>query len=205
MAIRTVPTSVTPVDGPPANLAAIQAALSALRLRFPGVILDRYLEAYPRIGPEVWLAPGAVLVGDVEMAEESSVWYGCVLRGDVNRIRIGARSNIQDGTVIHLGDRDPTVVGEDVVVGHRAVLHGCTIGDRCLIGIQATILDGAVIGHGSLIGAGAVVPAGMEVPPNSLVLGTPAKVVKSLSPEAEEFHRGLAAKYCRLQGNYRRG
>ena len=205
MASRTISSSVTPVDAPPANRAALEVALDLLRSRFPGAIFGRYLDAVPRVGAECFVAPGAAVIGDVTLHDGSSVWFGCVLRGDVNTITVGARSNVQDGTVIHLGDRDPTVIRADVVVGHRAVVHGCTIEDGCLIGIQATILDGAHIGAGSVIGAGALVPAGMVVPPRSLVLGMPGRVVKALGPEAEAFHRELAAKYGRLQGNYRRG
>ncbi len=205
MASRTVSSSVTPVDAPPPNQGALDLALDLLRSRFPGAVFGRYLGAVPRVGVDCFVAPGAAVIGDVTLHDGSSVWYGCVLRGDVNAITVGPRSNVQDGTVIHLGDRDPTVIGADVVVGHRAVVHGCTIEDACLIGIQATVLDGAHIGHGSVIGAGAVVPAGMVVPPHSLVLGVPGRVTKTLEPEAEVFHRELAAKYGRLQGNYRRG
>ena len=168
-------------------------------------IVDRYLDRLPEIGADWFVAPGAALVGAVSLADEVSVWYGCVLRGDVNRITIGPRSNLQDGTVVHLGDLDPTEVGADVVVGHRAVLHGCTVGDGCLIGIQATLLDGAVIGRGSVVGAGALVTAGTVIPPRSLVLGAPGKVVKTLSDDAEAFHVALAAKYVRLQHNHRVG
>ncbi len=205
MASRTIATSVAVAAAPPDNLPELDAALDALRTRFPGVIFARYRDTVPVVGERVFLAPGAAIIGDVTLHDDVSVWYGCVLRGDVNRIEIGARSNIQDGTVIHLGDADPAIVGEDVVVGHRAVLHGCTVGDGCLIGIQATVLDGARIGKGSLVGAGAVVPAATEVPDHSLVLGAPAKVVRALAPSAETFHRGLAAKYVRLQTNYRQG
>lgn len=205
MAIRTLTDSVEPVSGPPADLADLEARLAALRARFPGAILERYLDRLPRAGARVRVAAGAALVGEVELGDDVSVWYGCVLRGDVNRIVVGARSNLQDGTVVHLGDLDPTVLGADVVVGHRAVLHGCTIGDGCLVGIQATVLDGAQIGHGSVIGAGALVTAGTVVPPRSLVLGAPAKVVRTLGDDAEAFHVALAAKYVRLQGNYRNG
>jgi len=123
----------------------------------------------------------------------------------VNRIQIGPRSNLQDGTVVHVGDRDAALIGADVVVGHRAVLHGCSIEDAVLVGIQATVLDGSVIGHGSVIGAGAVVTAGTIIPPHSLVLGVPAKVQRSLSESEEAFHRELAAKYTRLAHNYRHG
>ena len=126
-----------------------------------------------------------------------------VLRGHLNYIEVGSYSNIQDGSVIHLGDNDPTVIGEYVVVGHRAGLHGCTLEDHVLIGMQATVLDGAVIGRGSIIGAGAIVPSGSVIPPLSLVLGMPGKVVKSLSPEKEATHRKLAEKYARLAANYR--
>lgn len=205
MAVRTVTDSVVRVEGPPADLPELDARLARLRARFPGVIFDRYLSAVPEIGPRVHLATGAALVGAVVLEEDVSIWYGCVLRGDVSHIRVGARSNLQDGTVVHLGDLDPTLVGSDVVVGHRAVLHGCTIGDRTLVGIQATLLDGVVVGEGSVIGAGALVTAGTVIPPRSLVLGAPAKVVKTLSDDAEAFHVALAAKYVRLQHNHRVG
>lgn len=205
MTSRTVTHSVTRAAAPPRDLAALETRLAALHARFPGVILARYLDRIPNISEGCFVAPGAALVGDVRLAAQASVWFGCVLRGDVNHIEIGARSNLQDGTVVHLGDRDPTIVGADVVVGHRAVLHGCTIGDRCLVGIQATILDGAVVGAGSIIGAGALVPAGREIPPNSLVLGMPGKVVRTLPPTAGEMHAALAAKYCRLHHNHRLG
>jgi carbonic anhydrase/acetyltransferase-like protein (isoleucine patch superfamily) len=169
------------------------------------VFLQRYLAALPRIAEGVYVAPGATLVGAVELAESVSVWPGCVLRGDVNRIEVGPRSNLQDGTVVHVGDRDPALIGADVVVGHRAVIHGCRIEDAVLVGIQATILDGSVIGHGSVIGAGAVVTAGTIIPPRSLVLGVPGKVQRSLDESEEAFHRALAAKYTRLAHNYRHG
>ena len=205
MVSRTVTDSVAEVDGPPADVDALHAALDALRDRHPGAVFSRYLDAVPQIDPTCFIAPGAAIVGDVRLGPKASVWFGCVLRGDVNRIEVGARSNLQDGTVVHLGDDDPTIVGDDVVVGHRAVVHGCTIGDGTLVGIAATILDGATIGHGSVIGAGAVVTAGTVVPPHSLVLGVPAKVVKTLDPSAEDFHRALAGKYTRLAHNYRVG
>lgn len=205
MTSRTVTHSVTRADGPPPDVHRLEAALEALRARFPGVILARYRDRVPVIAADCHVAPGAALVGDVRLAEEASVWFGCVLRGDVNHIAVGPRSNLQDGTVVHLGDRDPTIVGADVVVGHRAVLHGCTIGDRCLVGINATVLDGAVVGEGSIIGAGALVPAGRVIPPHSLVLGMPGKVVKQLDPSAGRMHAALAAKYCRLHHNHRLG
>jgi len=205
MSSRTVADSVVRVSAPPAELTELEAQLAALRARYPGVFLQRYLAALPSIANDVYVAPGATLVGDVTLAESVSVWPGCVLRGDVNRIQIGPRSNLQDGTVVHVGDRDAALIGADVVVGHRAVLHGCSIEDAVLVGIQATLLDGSVIGHGSVIGAGAVVTAGTIVPPHSLVLGMPGKVQRSLSEGEEAFHRELAAKYTRLAHNYRHG
>ena len=193
------------VSEQPDNLEALNEALSALRLRHPGAIIERYLDRIPSIDATALVCSGAAIVGDVRLAEGASVWYGAVCRGDMNYIEIGAHSNIQDGTVVHLGDNDPTIVGEHVVVGHRAVLHGCTLERHSLIGMQATVLDGAVIGAGSIVGAGAIVSAGTVVPPRSLVLGVPGKVVKTLPEEKEEAHRKLAEKYARLASNYRLG
>src|SRR5690606_36498956 len=145
----------------------------------------------------VHVAAGAAIVGDVRLYDDVSIWYGCVLRGDVNRIEIHERSNIQDGAVVHLGDVDPTIVGEEVVVGHRAVLHGCRIRGGCLIGIQAKTLDGVEIGEGSVFGSGCLVTAGTKIPPRSLVLGMPGKVIRTLTATDEEFHRKLAGKHMR--------
>lgn len=205
MTSRTVADSVVRVSAPPSGLPELETQLAALRARYPGAFVQRYLTLLPRVAANVYVAPGATLVGDVELAESVSIWPGCVLRGDVNRIQVGPRSNLQDGTVVHVGDRDAALIGADVVVGHRAVIHGCSIEDAVLVGIQATVLDGCVIGHGSVIGAGAVVTAGTLVPPRSLVLGVPAKVLRSLSEAEESFHRELAAKYTRLAHNYRHG
>ncbi len=205
MASRTIVDSVPRVAGPPPHVEALEEQLDVLRDRFPGAILQRYLDKIPRVGSFVHVAPGAVLVGNVDLRDDVSIWYGCVLRGDVNRIEIHERSNIQDGTVIHLGDRDPTIVGEEVVVGHRAVLHGCVIEGGCLIGIQSSVLDGAVVGRGSVVGSGALVTPGTKIPPHSLVLGVPGKVVKTLTAADEEFHRRLAGKYIRLAHNHREG
>lgn len=205
MASRTVVDSVPEVSGPPALLAELEQQLAELRRRLPGVIVDRYLDRLPRVADDVRVAPGAALVGDVELHAGVSVWYGCVLRGDVSRIEIRERSNLQDGTVVHLGDHDPTLIAEEVVVGHRAVLHGCTVGGGTLVGIQATILDGVKVGEGCVIGAGTLIPAGRVIPPHSLVLGMPGKVVRTLTAADERFHRELAGKYVRLAHNYRVG
>ncbi|MCA9711324.1 MAG: gamma carbonic anhydrase family protein [Myxococcales bacterium] len=205
MASRTVVDSVPVASCPPADLDELEARLGALRERFPGAIVARYLDRVPTIAPSVFIAAGAAVVGDVTLHDAVSVWFGCVLRADVGRIEIRERSNLQDGTVVHLGDRDPTRVAEEVVVGHRAVLHGCTIGGGTLVGIGATILDGATIGEGCVVGAGALVPAGRVIPAHSLVLGAPGKVVRTLTAADEQFHRQLAGKYTRLAHNYRVG
>ena len=137
----------------------------------------------PQLAPSAWVADSAQVIGRVQMAEGSSVWYGAVLRGDNDWIRIGARSNVQDGTVMHTDMGFPLTIGEDVTIGHQVMLHGCTIGDGSLIGIQAVVLNGAKIGRNCLVGAGAVVTEGKEFPDNSLILGAPAKVVREISPE----------------------
>lgn len=205
MASRTVADSVPRVAAPPAQLPELEAALQSLRARFPGAIIERYLALVPRLAEGAHVATGAALVGDVELREGASVWYGCVLRGDINRIQLGAHTNLQDGSVVHVGDRDPALIGADVVVGHRALIHGCQIEDGVLVGMGAIILDGAVVGQGSVIAAGSVVTAGTRIPPRSLVLGVPGKVTKTLTEADEAFHRGLAAKYMRLAHNYRHG
>jgi carbonic anhydrase/acetyltransferase-like protein (isoleucine patch superfamily) len=159
----------------------------------------------PRIDATAFVAEGATVVGDVEIGAGASIWFGCVVRGDVHSIRIGARSNLQDLSVVHVtGGTHPTVVGEDVTVGHRVVLHGCTIHDRSLIGIGSVVLDGAEVGPEAMVGAGAVVPPGMKVPPRTLVLGTPARVARPLR-EAEVAHlRESARRYVDLADRHRR-
>ncbi|MBV9454788.1 MAG: gamma carbonic anhydrase family protein [Rubrobacter sp.] len=129
----------------------------------------------PEIATFAFVAPGAYLIGAVHLGEESSVWYGAVLRGDTEAIWVGARTNIQDGCVLHADPGYPAVVGKGCVVGHKAVVHGCEVGDGCLIGMNATVLNGARIGEGSILAAGAVVPEGREFPPHSLVAGVPAR------------------------------
>lgn len=137
------------------------------------------------LGEGHFIAPNAAVIGDVTLHENASVWFSCTLRGDADSIEIGASSNIQDGTVIHADPGFPTVVGEQVTVGHNAMLHGCTIGDGSLVGINAVVLNGAVIGKGCLIGANALVTEGMQIPDGSLVLGSPAKIRSQLSPEQQ--------------------
>jgi carbonic anhydrase/acetyltransferase-like protein (isoleucine patch superfamily) len=147
------------------------------------VAIYQFGDDSPQLAPSAWVADSAQVIGRVRLAEGSSVWYGAVLRGDNDWITIGARSNVQDGTVMHTDMGFPLTIGEDVTIGHQVMLHGCTIGDGSLIGIQAVVLNGAKIGRNCLVGAGAVVTEGKAFPDNSLILGTPAKVVREISPE----------------------
>ena len=165
--------------------------------------LRQYLDSSPTIDASAFVAPGANLIGDVTLAEESSVWFQTVLRADINRIVIGPRSNIQDGAVIHLADDFGTHVGELVTVGHKAILHACTIADEVLVGMGAIILDGAEIGARSIIGAGALVTGEKRIPPGSLVLGSPAKVVRALSLDEQAGIKVWAEKYVALSRAYR--
>jgi carbonic anhydrase/acetyltransferase-like protein (isoleucine patch superfamily) len=149
-------------------------------------------DAYPEVAPSAWVAPGAYVIGDVHLGEQSSVWYGAVLRGDTEPIRVGARTNIQDGCILHADPGYPAIVGEDCVVGHRAVVHGCVIERGCLIGMGATILNGARVEEGSIVAAGALVPENKEFPPRSLIVGIPARVAKDVNEEqSEDIARGV--------------
>jgi carbonic anhydrase/acetyltransferase-like protein (isoleucine patch superfamily) len=159
-----------------------------------GAIIRTYLETSPRIHPDAWIAPGAVVVGDVEIGPDSSIWFGAVVRGDVERICIGARTNVQDQSTIHVTrGRYSAVIGDEVTVGHRAVVHGCSVGAGALIGIGAIVLDGAEVGEGALIGAGAVVPPGVVIPSGMLAVGIPARVVRELTEQErrEQIDRTL--------------
>jgi carbonic anhydrase/acetyltransferase-like protein (isoleucine patch superfamily) len=158
----------------------------------------------PRIHPTAFIAPTAVLIGDVEVGEESSVWFGAVLRGDHpdHGIRIGRRTSIQDNVVIHVSAEGPTVVGDGVTVGHGAVFESCEIRDRALIGMNAVLLHHAVVGEESLVAAASVVPVGMEVPPRTLVAGAPAKVRKSLAGASAEWIRDGGRHYVELSRAY---
>jgi carbonic anhydrase/acetyltransferase-like protein (isoleucine patch superfamily) len=149
-------------------------------------------DAYPEVAPSAWVAPGAYVIGNVHLGEQSSVWYGAVLRGDTEPIRVGARTNIQDGCILHADPGYPAIVGEDCVVGHRAVVHGCVIERGCLIGMGATILNGARVGEGSIVAAGALVPENKEFPPRSLIVGIPARAAKDVNEEqSEDIARGV--------------
>jgi carbonic anhydrase/acetyltransferase-like protein (isoleucine patch superfamily) len=158
----------------------------------------RFLFVRPQIDPTAYVAAQAVVMGDVRLAAHSSVWPTAVLRGDINYIEIGEGSNIQDGTIVHLAEDLPVIVGKLVTVGHRAILHACTVEDECLIGMGAIVLDEAVVGKGSIVGANALVTKGMRIPPGSLVMGTPAKVVRALSPGEIAGIRSWADHYIAL-------
>ena len=157
--------------------------------------LDRFLRKQPKLGKGVYIAKGAVVLGDVSLGNYSSVWYNAVVRGDINYIRIGHHTNIQDNAVLHLADDFPCVLGNYVTVGHSAIVHACKVGDEVLVGMGAVILDGAVIGKQSIIGAKALVTQGSRIPPGSLVLGAPAKVVRALTREERLGLKYWAEKY----------
>lgn len=164
--------------------------------------IEQFLGTPPRIHPTAFIAPGAAVIGDVTLGEEASVWYHAAARGDINRIIIGPRSNVQDGAVLHVADAFHTEIGELVTVGHKAIVHACTVEDEVLIGMGAIILDGARIGARSIIGAGALVTGGKEIPPGSLVIGSPAKVVRTLSLEEQSSIRVWAERYVTLSRIY---
>jgi carbonic anhydrase/acetyltransferase-like protein (isoleucine patch superfamily) len=157
----------------------------------------------PKLEPGSWVAPGAALVGDVHLGPEASVWYGCVLRADGGSITVGGRSNIQDGCVAHADQHGDVVLGEDVSVGHRAVLHGCVVEDGCLVGMGAVLLTGARVGAGSLVAAGAVVREGAVIPPGSLVTGVPAQVRRPLTAQEAARVRDNAGSYLDLLALHR--
>ena len=150
--------------------------------------MEPYKDVWPRVDPSVFVHPTAVLIGDIELAEGVSIWPNATLRGDDGRIVIGARSNIQDGVVVHMTDNlSHTIVGCRVTVGHNAILHGCRVADRCLIGMGAIVMDNAEVGEGSLIGAGALVSANKVIPPGSLVVGNPGRVKRAVTDEERRW------------------
>ena len=159
--------------------------------------------ATPGVHPQAWIADTACVIGDVSIAQDCSVWFGAVIRGDNEPIRIEAGANIQEGAVLHSDPGYPLHIAAGVTVGHQAMLHGCSIGEGSLVGIQAVVLNGARIGRNCLIGAGALVPEGKEIPDNSLVVGTPGKVVRTLTPENIERLRATQASYVRRAAQYR--
>jgi carbonic anhydrase/acetyltransferase-like protein (isoleucine patch superfamily) len=181
-----------------------------------GPLILPYRGVTPRIHPEAFVADGAVVIGDVEIGPGSSIWYGCVLRGDVNSIRIGARTNVQDGTVIHVnrprdgsdyresGAGTPTIVGDDITIGHCALIHACTLEDRCFVGMRATVMDYAVVEREAMVAAGALVTPNKRVASGELWGGSPAKAMRDLRPEEIEGFLPQARHYAELGASHRR-
>ncbi len=159
-------------------------------------------EHTPTFGAGVFLAPGATVIGDVVIGAESSIWFGSVIRADIHRIQIGSQSNVQDGSVLHVSDTFPCTLGDRVTVGHRAVVHACTVEDEVLVGMGAILLDGAVIGARSIIAAGALVTKNTQIPPGSLVMGSPAKIIRPLSAAEQQANARLALKYVEVSRRY---
>jgi carbonic anhydrase/acetyltransferase-like protein (isoleucine patch superfamily) len=157
----------------------------------------------PRIHESAFVAPGACLIGDVEVGPEASVWYNCVLRADLNRIVVGARSNVQDGTVIHVEPHLPTLIGEDVLVGHMALLHACTIDDRAFVGMGSIAMDGSRVGSGAMLAAGALLGPGKAVPPRELWAGRPARLMRAIGDEELDRMGRQTALYCDLGRRHR--
>lgn len=157
----------------------------------------------PRFHSSVFIAPNACVIGEVELGRDSSVWFGTIVRGDVNTIRVGERTNIQDMTVIHVThDTFPTILGSEITVGHRAVLHGCRVQDRCLIGMGAVVMDDVDVGAESIVAAGSLVPPGARIPPRSLARGLPARVVRPLTDEELKELGASAERYVQLKNVY---
>lgn len=162
-----------------------------------------FASAVPRLAPGAFVADTAVVIGDVTLGRDASVWFGCLVRGDVHHIVIGAETNIQDLTVVHVtGGLHATAIGDRVTVGHRAILHGCTVHDRCLIGMGAIVLDGAVVEEGAIVAAGSLVPPGARIPAGMLAMGSPARVVRAVTPEEDASIDDSAAKYVLLAHRY---
>ena len=166
-------------------------------------MIHPYQKKTPSIHPSVFLAEGSQIIGDVKIDEQSSVWFNAVIRGDVNFIRIGARTNIQDGCVLHVSRKtNPLIIGNDVTVGHNVILHACNVGSRCLIGMGTTIMDETKIGEDSLVGAGSLVTGKTIIPPRSLVLGVPAKIKRSLTDLEVQDLKNSAYHYLDDVKNY---
>ncbi|AKH43355.1 carbonic anhydrase/acetyltransferase-like protein (isoleucine patch superfamily) [Altererythrobacter atlanticus] len=172
--------------------------------RFPWATILPFEGKVPQIHETAFIAPGARIIGDVTIGPEASVWYNCVLRGDIHRIEVGARSNVQDGSVFHVeGPRPdtegcPTIIGEDCVIGHMAVVHGCTLEDRAFVGMGAVAMDDCRIGQGAMLGAGALLSPGKQIPPRQIWIGRPAKFLKEQSEAQVEKIRFQTERYCQL-------
>ena len=164
----------------------------------------KYKGITPQLDASVYLAPSACVIGDVQVGEKSSLWFNVIVRGDINSIRIGKRTNIQDGTVVHVTrDTHPTVIGDDVTIGHNVTLHGCTLQDGVLVGIGAIVLDGATVGSSSLVAAGSLITPGTQIPPRSLVAGRPGQVKRALTEEECKHILTFSERYIQYQEDYR--
>ena len=173
-------------------------------------MIMNYKDLTPKIGKNSWIAPSADVIGDVTIGEDCSIWFGTVIRGDVHKIIIGDRTSVQDLSMVHVthykkedkSDGNPTIIGDDVTIGHKVMLHGCTIENACLIGMSTTILDGAVIGEESIVGAGSLVTKNKIFPPRSLIMGSPAKVVRSLNEKEINELYASASRYVEFKNSY---
>lgn len=166
-------------------------------------MLHPYKDIMPRLGHKVWIAPGAHVIGDVEIGDGANIWYNSVVRGDVNDIKIGARTNIQDGTVIHVSSTlQGTYIGADVTVGHMALLHACTVEDAAFIGMQACVMDGAYVESGAMVAAGALVTPGKRIPAGQLWAGSPARFMRELTAEEKAYIPYSAKHYVELSARY---
>ncbi len=168
-------------------------------------MIYQFEDRAPSLPEEYYVAENATVIGDVSLGEQSSIWCGAVLRGDIEPIIVGARSNIQDNSVAHTSRGQPVVLGEDVTVGHKVTLHGCKVGNNCLIGMGAILLDGCEIGDNCIIGAGALVAQHRKIPAGSLAVGSPGRVIRKLSQEDFSAIRSFAERYVALQARYRNG
>jgi carbonic anhydrase/acetyltransferase-like protein (isoleucine patch superfamily) len=166
-------------------------------------IILPYNGVWPKIAPTAFVAPGAVIIGDVEISDEASVWFNCTVRGDIAPVRIGARSNVQDNSVLHVNADAPCLIGADVTIGHGAIVHGTTVGDNVMIGMGATVLSYTTIGAGAVVAAGSLVLERMVVDPGAVVMGVPAKVRSNLSEAQQEELRQIPGRYVGVSGTYR--
>ncbi len=175
-------------------------------------MIHKFKDYTPKLGINTWIAPSADVIGDVVCGEDCSIWFGTVVRGDVHYITIGDRVSVQDLSMIHvthhkgkerkIGDGSPTIIGDDVTIGHRVMLHGCTVESACLIGMSSTILDGAVIGKESIVGANSLVTKNKKFPPRSLIMGAPAKVIRKLTDEEIKELYASAKRYVEFKNEY---
>lgn len=169
-----------------------------------GPIILPWKGVWPKIADDAFIAPNATIIGDVEIASKASIWFGCVVRGDVNYIRVGQRSNIQDGAIVHAETNGhPTIIGDDVLIGHLAVVHACTLESGCFVGMTSTLLDGAVVESQAMVAAGALIGPGKRVPSGQLWAGTPARFIRDLKPEEIAKFPKAIARYVELSQGYR--